>query len=342
MRELPQNSPEYYRQALEVVTDLAKQYPAAADAYYQKAKVQEALGNTNQAIINLKRATKYDSTNQLYRQQLARLFLEDGNFKRAEENIVKAQQLGDRSADTYAMLSSILYGQQQYSQSQNYINRALESEPNRLEWLLLKANLYKAEGDTSQAIRFLEEKAEVKNPSPDLYNILAVTYADQGNYAKALYYSSKRNETEPAGATELLTQARWLAAAGQADSAVILLKRINVPDDMRISKNLALGEVLVSTNQLDSAQKYLNQAIMLDSRAKEAYFWLGKLYDKKRQYFTARDQFTNALLIDSAYTKARQELSGVEQKIYWIQKRRQQEETERIAVPQPLNPTLGN
>ena len=342
MHPLPETNEAFYQQALEAVNEVRAQYPREADVYYQKAKILEALNNNNQAITNLKKAVEYDSANQLYVKQLARLWLKEGRYNRAKESIIKAQQLGDRSAETYAMLAQVLYQQQQYTQAQSYLNRAIESGQANLDWLLLKADLYKASGDTAQAIRYLEQRAQAE-PSANLLQYLATTYANTNNFAKATYYATQKNKIQQPTTAELVKQANWLANDDKPDSAISLLNRVITEPEVTQQASLVLGQVYFDTNQLDSAQKFLNQAVMLDTRAKEAYFWLGKLYDKKRQYFTARDQLQNALLIDTTYSEAQSALAEVERKIYWLQRRRQQEEEARqLPVLKPVVPTIEN
>ena len=92
---VPTLTASYYQDALKAITETVEQNPNNPDGYYQKARILDALGNQNNAILNLKRAVKLDSSNALYHKELSRLFLLTGKHRRAEDSIQIAWQLGD-------------------------------------------------------------------------------------------------------------------------------------------------------------------------------------------------------------------------------------------------------
>ncbi|AHM58552.1 hypothetical protein D770_01390 [Flammeovirgaceae bacterium 311] len=330
---VPASTSLYYQNALQAVSKTIDRYPNNPDGYYQKARILESLGNNNNAILSLKRAVKLDSSNTLYHKELARLFLITGKHKRAEESIQVAWQLGDRTASTLGILTQVHAEQGGYAQAMNFLNKALEAEPHNSQLVFQKGKLYMMQGDTARAKTLLEQNLSSLSQEPEIYEILAGIYRNQKKHKQALAYIRKSaslqsdNQELPMQIVEILLE------AGRPDSAQLVLldiqrKRGEKPDLM-----LLIARLQMEQNRPDSAEYYINRTLALDSRSKEAYFWLGKLYDKKRQYYTAREQFRNALLIDTTYQEARQSLLTVEQTLERIERWKQQQ-AQRQALPE--------
>ncbi|WP_224998938.1 tetratricopeptide repeat protein [Cesiribacter sp. SM1] len=330
---VPASSSQYYQDALQAVSETIDQYPNNPDGYYQKARILEALGNKNNAILSLKRAVKLDSSNTLYHKELARLFLATGKHKRAEESVQVAWQLGDRTASTLAILTQVHAEQGGYAQAMNFLNKALEAEPHNSQLVFQKGKLYMMQGDTARAKAHLEQNLPNISNQPEIYEILSDIYRKEKNYRQALAYMRKSASLQPEKEELPMQIVEILLEAGRPDSAQVVLldiqrKRGEKPDLM-----LLIARLQMEQNRADSAEYYINRTLALDSRSKEAYFWLGKLYDKKRQYYTAREQYRNALLIDTTYQEARQGLQSVEITLERIERWKQQQ-AQRQALPE--------
>lgn len=135
------------------------------------------------------------------------------------------------------------------------------------------------------------------------------------------------NERIIAKKVDVLQKSRDVPAAKN------LLNHYLQQDSTNFALNYKLAELHYGTYVLDSALHYLNNAILIDSKSKEAFLLLGKVYDRKRMYYTARDQFSNALLIDTSYQQAKMAMRELNQKIAYINRAKQVEETRR-SLPQ--------
>ena len=339
---VPAYSGVYYQEALKAVSETISQYPNNPDGYYQKARILEALGNQNNAILSLKRAVKLDSSNALYHKELARLFLITGKHQRAEESIQVAWQLGDRTASTLGILTQVHAEQGGYAQAINFLNKALEAEPNNSQLIFQKGKLYMMQGDTARAKNHLEQNLDRIGQQPEIYEILSGIYKKQKNYKQSLAYLGKSIQLQPDNQELPMRAVEIMLEAGKPDSAQVALHDIQRKRGEKPELMLLIARLHMQQNRPDSAEYYFSRTLALDSRSKEAYFWLGKLYDKKRQYFTAREQFRNALLIDTTYQEARSALYAVDITIERIERWKQQQ-AQKQALPEINNvkPIVG-
>jgi tetratricopeptide (TPR) repeat protein len=312
MHAQPVYGASYHQTALKAIGQTIEQYPANPDGYYQKARILEAMGNSNNAILNLKRAVKLDSSNALYHKELARLFLITGKHRRAEESIQLAWQLGDRTASAYTIMAQVNAQQGYYPQAMNYLNKALEAEPHNGQLIFEKGRLYMMQGDTARAKTYLESNQPLLANQPELYTVLASIYRSEKNYRQALGYMKQSMALQPDNEELPLQAVALLLDARMPDSARVVLQQMQRQRGEKADIALMIARLHLDQNRSDSAEYYFNRTLALDSRSKEAYFWLGKMYDRKRQYYTAREQYRNALLLDTTFTEARQALVTVD------------------------------
>ena len=81
------------------------------------------------------------------------------------------------------------------------------------------------------------------------------------------------------------------------------------PSSFDACYNLAI--VYANTNQIDDAIAHLNKAINLNSSDASVHNNLGVLYFKKNMYNDAKNCFERALLIDTHYKEAQQNIEKV-------------------------------
>ncbi len=339
MHDVPVLTASYYQEALKAITETVEQNPNNPDGYYQKARILEAMGNQNNAILNLKRAVKLDSSNSLYHKELARLFLLTAKYPRAEESIQIAWQLGDRTASTLSILTQVHAEQGGYAQAMNFLNKALETEPQNSQLIFQKAKLYLMQGDTVRAKQQLEQNLERLQDQPQIFEVLSDLYRKEKNYRQAISYMNKSIALQPDNKELPMRAVELLLESGRPDSAQVVLQEMQRKRGQQPELMLLIGRMQLVQNKTDSAEYYFSRTLALDSRSKEAYFWLGKLFDRKRQYFTAREQYRNALLLDTTYVEAQQALHTVQLTLDRIERwKRQQAELNSLPDVNSVKP----
>jgi Flp pilus assembly protein TadD len=334
IREMPHFSVDYYQQGLKAVNDIIESYPQNADAYFKKAVMLEKLDNPENAIINYKKAVRLDSLNATYYRSLATLFYKQGKLKRAEENALRAERLGDHTADLHLLLAEIHIRNETYNIALNHLNRAIDAAPGNSTYIIRKGMVYMHLQDTARAQEFFLSNMYRIKPDANLYEALADIYKAGKNYTQSLQYlDSSLLLSDRLNERIIVKKSDVLQKSGNVREAKNIINQYLHQDSANFAFNFKLAELHFNTYVYDSALHYLNNAILLDSKSKESYMLLGKVYDRKRMYYTARDQYSNALLIDTSYQQAKQAMYELDKKLAYIQRAKRAEETKR-SLPQ--------
>lgn len=337
---LPRFDAAYYQQMLEVVNEELESYPDYADAYFKKAEVLEKLQNPENAIINYRKAIKLDSANATYYKSLARVFATQGRLDRAEENALKAAQVGEATADLHHLLGQIYEKKGEYSQALNHVNQAIGRSPGNSDYLFSKGRLYLQQGDTLKAKDFLLNKQDRLAARQEVFQAFADIYTFERNFPQALaYMDSSLSVTGETKLPLVLKKADILRKAGENTAAKALLNTHLKEDSVNFALIYKLADVHYGSYGYDSALYYLNKAVSLDEESKEAFWLMGKVYDRKRMYYSARDHFQNALLIDTSYQEAKLAMDEVNRKLAYIyRKKKAEEENNSLPTPETVKP----
>lgn len=339
---MPSFDAAYYKELLKVLNEEVESYPEYADAYFKKAEVLEKLQNPENAIINYRKAIKFDSTNATYYKSLARVFAKEIKLQRAEENALKAAQLGDQSADLHQLLAGIYEMRGEYNLAMNHVNRAIEKSPGNSEYVFNKGKLYLHHRDTLKAKEFLLASQPALEKNREVFQAFADIYSFEKKYPEALAYMDSSLQLGDGPSLPLiLKKAGILQKAGQNMEAKAMLNRYLKEDSVNFALTFKLAELHYQSYGSDSALFYLNKAIALEGKNKEAFLLMGKVYDRKRMYFSARDQFQNALLIDTSFREAKQAIDELNRKLAYINRmKRAEEENKRLPVPTSVKPKI--
>lgn len=330
IRDLPDFSPDYYQQVLKSVNDRIESYPQNADAYFKKAEVLEKLDNPENAIINYKKAIRLDSANAGYYKSLSRLFLKQEKLSRAEENARKAEQLGDQTANLHGLLAEINIRKKEFNVALNHLNKAIDMAPGNSEYIIGKGRVYLQLQDTARAQEYFLSNMHRIKPNAGLYESLADIYTANRKFSEAVVYlDSSLLYTDRRVNRLIAKKADILQKSGKGQAAKNLLNQHLHQDSANFALNFKLAELHFNTYGYDSALYYLNRSILLNSKSKEAFMLLGKVYDRKRMYYTARDQYSNVLLIDTSHQQAKTAMHELDQKLAYIRRAKQVEESRR-------------
>lgn len=139
--------------------------------------------------------------------------------------------------------------------------------------------------------------------------ILARAQIELGNTDEALQALDSLLKQEPENHELRLTYARMLMAVNRYESAIkqfeILLKKS--PDNADLIYSAAL--VSMQMKSYSSAEKYLKKIIVLGKHEQEAWFYLGRLEEKRKHYKKAQEWYarvdTADLYIDAQMGAAR-------------------------------------
>lgn len=155
-----------------------------------------------------------------------------------------------------------------YSEAVSCATKAIDLKPEIGEYYLKAAFAYEASGDFGKAIEFLEAGLDAKTDSSINLSNLIKNYLRLGNKTKADELKNKvdqLNISDPNKKAKLYSSLSYYYSYSNYfdDSIVLMSNAIEIfPDDPVLLNDL--GIFYYKVGKIDSAKKYINQAIQLD------------------------------------------------------------------------------
>jgi len=173
----------------------------------------------------------------------------------------------------------------------------------------IRATLYFENGDTLQAIASFEKALEI-NPQPAYIISLGSLYAQTSNplalaMADALLQAPKANAQVQA----IFIKGLYYSYAGEKVKA---LSYFNTCLKMDYRNLLAYREKAICLYDLEkyaSAIDVLTQAVTVQQTFDEAYYWMGRCYEKLAKKEAAIENYQVALQLDPQYQEAKEGLA---------------------------------
>jgi len=134
---------------------------------------------------------------------------------------------------------------------------------------------------------------------------------ESGNINKAIEIYSRVLKTNPLDEDALCGLALVYQTDGKIDKTIDAYKKALQVNPSFFDAHYNLAIVYSSINQIDDAIAHLNKAINLNSSDASVHNNLGVLYFKKNMYNDAKNCFERALLIDTHYKEAQQNIEKV-------------------------------
>ena len=159
-----------------LATDATKYYLAATDALLKENK-------KNEIVDIYKRIIALSPTNITLRDKVAGLFLKEG--------------LTHDALTEYLNIAKIYEESNNLEQAQNYLNKALELNPDEKDALKRLAGLMEGLGSLSEAIKYLERLINVYPDDLESLIKCAILLKKVGSFEDALDYLSKAIELKP-------------------------------------------------------------------------------------------------------------------------------------------------
>jgi len=178
-----------------------------------------------------------------------------------------------------------------------------------------QANLYSDKNDTVNTIYALQKAWSLK-PRPQYLKELGYLYATKGDstaldisdelfnspmanmqeqavFIKGVYYSSTGNKLKAIGAFDECLKMNYNDMLSYREKAICLF----------------------DLEKYNDALQVLQKAVMIKSDFDEAYYWMGRCYEKLGKKDEAINNYQNALQLDSSYDEAKDALNrlGVKQ-----------------------------
>jgi tetratricopeptide (TPR) repeat protein len=166
------------------------------------------------------------------------------------------------------------YSLGQYQEALKDLDVFVPQFPQVSQAKLLRAFIYRELGDDEQQLANLEQAMETEDPNPDLLKWRGLLYLQKSEYVKAKsdLLLARLLQDDPEVETYL---GLCYYNTGRKDSAYMSFNKSIEIDAMYTPAYLYAGSVSLEDNNFKLALEYLNLALRLDPKNKEAMFYKG-------------------------------------------------------------------
>ncbi len=174
-----------YGKARETFQKIVDLQPKAPLGYYEMGQLNQAQGQTEQAVKYYELALAQDPTFMPALQQELNMDLQQKHADKALERVRQAVARSPKNTELHQVLGALLLAENQPKEAAAALEESLSLNPGNVQALNQLLAAYQKEGDPELAIRQLEER--VANPaSPKFYSlVLAMVYDRQKKFDKA-------------------------------------------------------------------------------------------------------------------------------------------------------------
>ncbi len=254
--------------------------------------------------------------------------------------VTQADPLDDHS---FYLMAKTFLKYRKYDQSQRYLAKAIELDPENIQYKSLWAKiLYELEG-ADTAIGYIRDLLEKNQNHPKLLGDIAIYYYRSGqlkdfeeyqekisnlpekdeSFYEFLIESSKINEN----LEDVINYTKELIKVNQGDlqsrmalgEMLFNLKKYKEAEKvfLEVKKRLSsypklnyfLGKIYLNTKDIEGAEKLAKEEIKSDSESSSGYLLLGMVYQVKKDYFNAARQYELAISKNSTDVEALEALA---------------------------------
>jgi tetratricopeptide (TPR) repeat protein len=296
--QLAQNE---YDRAAEAFSQVTRDRPRFAPAYYFLGQARLGTNDTRQAKIALTKAKELNPVWLAPRMALARIYLGSGAYDWAleeSEPILQAQprdfdilmiagtarlkkgeagpaldlfhrakEINPADATPQINIGAAYVVQKKYGQALTAYEEALKLDPNRTDALGSIAQVLAVQGNQKAAFERVQQQLAKTQNKAEVYQLLGQLSVDQHDYEKALSYLEKAVALKP----DLFFAAHLIASTYMAqkkfDQAIAESEKIIQKNPMAIPSYMLLGSLHDLKQQYDQANRYYKKVLDLDKNS---------------------------------------------------------------------------
>lgn len=321
--------------------------PESFEANYNLGEFYIHAGKLGEAIPNLEKACRLNSSHYVSAYDLALAYLETGNYAAARKHLQAMLERQD-AAELHDLLAEVEEKSGNYVEAANEYERAAHLEPTEqhmFDWgveLLMHQTL-------DPAIKVFESGVERYPRSARLLIGLGIALYSRGQYDRSVEALSRATDLEPADPRPYLFLAKmYNISSAEAAAVSDRLRRFaelqprNPQSLYYYALSLWRGErETKNPAALPQIEKLLKESARLDPRFPDAHLQLGILYAERKDYAEAIAEYEQAIRLEphladahyrlgQAYTRrGEKERAQSEFEIYERLHRQQQAEAEK-------------
>ena len=244
--------------------------------------------------------------------------------RKAEEELTDAEKLelldlkierSPKDASLLAKRAQVLLNLNRSKEALFDIGKAVDIDPDKVDFRLLEADIYFANGDIKNSYHALSEAEQLAPKSKDVQLKMGEITFYSRDYDRSLQHLTKVTEQEPDNRTALFMKGFIYKEKGDTAEAVTLLRRVCdiYPDYSPAFEELG---ILYASRQNPMALEYLSTAMRLEPANTNVLYALAMYYQDLEQYDEAEKIYHQMLDINPNSADAWHNLGHIEMTVY--------------------------
>ncbi len=297
--------------------------------YYKRAQIYEADNDFKSAATNMFLALTLDSLRPEFYIYAANLFKKTAEPQRGIVLMNKAITTDSMNIDYYvkaaelAYIDTTMHGN--YQLALDYLNAAIDKNPQNAEIYFYKGSIYKEVGDTAKAISSFQTATEL---NPKFYNayvqigLLLKSKRDKNAekyFDNAIKVSDKPEDALYAKANllkedgvRLYDADKMTQALAKLNSAVEQFKKVIDLNYKNVEAYMGTGFCYYQMDSLEEAYRYYQMATKVEPTYAGAYFSQGLCAEDMGRKKEAAALYQNCLNIDPDFKRASDHLKNLQ------------------------------
>jgi tetratricopeptide (TPR) repeat protein len=284
-----------YAQAERVCRQIIASRPGNADAHNILGVSLAALGNTKDAVAELKRAIKINGQAPSYYANLGEILRQASKLDEASEALESAIKLDPNNAQALNNLGIIQYEKKNFAQAVEYYRQALALNPNMAEALNNLGNASRMTGDIDGAIHAYQEALTQRAVYPEVYNNLGTLLQQDRKLEEAEHALRKAIQQNPHYVEAHNNLAQLLFAQKNELEALRILGDALKFAPKNVQTLLITAKIQLKRNNLQAAEQATRLALNEEPDNAEALTILGQVLHETDRYDEALDVLDRAL-----------------------------------------------
>lgn len=289
---------------------LIEEKPDDPDLYFRRAQVYFHNAGYDEAIQDMARAMRFDSTNIEYHH-----FLTDAYLKKPQsylalltmQRIIKLYPNDVPSLHKLANLHIIL---QQYNEALDVLTRAVNVDPQNAATYFLKGVALQESGKEEEAIKAYRYSTELDSDMIDAYIILGQLYQKREDPI-ALQFFDNAVRVDTNNIFALHTKANYLQQTGKTQEAIDVYRKINLIDMGYADAYFNSGLAYLELDSTEMAYKSFDFAVKTDPLYSSAYYYRGLAAELLGKLGQAKADFEQTITVDPGFEPAKESLKRV-------------------------------
>lgn len=303
------NSPE-----LKAINELLVNDANNDSLYNARARIYISFKQFDEAMGDVRRALKLDSTKAKYCVTLADVYFATNKTRLAKETLEATVKKFPNDTEALLKLAELYYLVRQYENAITNINKALKIDENMATAYFLKGSVFKEMGDTAKAISSMQTAIEQDNKFFDAYLDIGILYASRKN-SLAFEYFNNALLLNPNSENARFAKAKLLQDMNRIDESVEIYKTILIGNNSNTDALYNLGAIsLGHKKNPNEAVDYFSKAIAVDPKFTEAYLGRGASFEALKDLENAKADYNMCLQITPNYAPAIAALNALEKK----------------------------